>query len=195
MLLVLPTPSRELWIGQSCEAFNYFCLTPQDITVLTPTLLWQLHTSMRCGFGERFLHMRVSLVPQSWTKRWFIDAQQAPASPRYPRHEPPPKKIQKQHSRPRKLQRASSSAQEVDCHSYNHAGAVFHPPLPPLLLSGGSRGGQPPSASVPPASSCCCPPRHRFLLLLLLLHAEREDPAAPKCSASVRTFGSLALWN
>lgn len=76
--------------------------------------------------------------------------------------------------------------------SYNHAGAVFHPPLPPLLLSGGSRGGQPPSASVPPASSCCCPPRHRFLLLLLL-HAEREDPAAPKCSASVRTFGSLAL--
>lgn len=106
---------------------------------------------------------------------------------------PPLKKIQKQHSRPRKLQRASSSAQEVDCHSYNHAGAVFHPPLPPLLLSGGSRGGQPPSASVPPASSCCCPPRHRFLLLLLLLHAEREDPAAPKCSASVRTFGSLAL--
>lgn len=194
MLLVLPTPSRELWIGQSCEAFNYFCLTPQDITVLTPTQLWQLHTSMRCGFGERFLHMRVSLVPQSWTKRWYIDAQQAPASPRYPRHDPPPKNTEATFT-PSQAPESQQLCTRGGLPSYNHAGAVFHPPLPPLLLSGGSRGGQPPSASVPPASSCCCPPRHRFLLLLLLLHAEREDPAAPKCSASVRTFGSLALWN
>ncbi len=55
-----------------------------------------------------------------------------------------------------------------------------------------------PSLLPPPAAAAAAAARHRHLLLLflLLLHAERERrPPAPKCSASVRTFGSLALWN
>lgn len=101
----------------------------------------------------------------------------------------PPKKIQKQHSRPRKLQRASSSAQEVDCqatitqvlfstrpfhHSSSAAAAAAvslpqHPslPLPPAVARPGivssSSSSSMPSERTPRLRSA----RRQFVLSVL----------------------------
>lgn len=86
------------------------------------------------------------------------------------------------HARPR--QRAADSCQRVSIMSKGGEPT----PTPPSLLQG-SLGS---ALLIRRVLLLPLPPRHHRRLLLHL-RAEGEDPCAPKCSASVRTFGSLAL--
>lgn len=98
-------------------------------------------------------------------------------SPRKKRHPRP--HTSHTHTRARKWLRVNGRDQEPFTKKKSQLLFSIRIPLHPAASAPAPASSPPPAAG---CSSCCSTP------------TERGAPA-PKCSASVRTFGSLALWN
>lgn len=188
-LMLLPTPSRESWIDQLNESYNYFCSTSRDI-VITDTSFDFFFCMLHAHACPKVALPGDLLIPNGPQRHRdaqnrsrthaLTDALAAPLTQRQHRAGVALLLI----GAPSPLHHHRSSSSVPAARRLPQHPSLLLPPLAAdAAAAAAAAAPRPGIASSTSSVPCRAVPRR----------GERSPPADPKCSASVRTFGSLAL--